>query len=343
MTNQSTVRSILLITVLCLTSSDILFAQPSSDRIPSAPLFKDPVFDAPADPTVFWNYEEENWWMVYTQRRANVRVSDLAWVHGTAVGVASSDDGGLNWTYRGTLDLNYEPGHNTYWAPDMYYEDSTYHLFVSFVRGIPTQHYDDEHDILLFTGASMWDLSFKQVIDLQSDRVIDPSVIKLADDTYRMWFKHENAGYTTHYADSKDLLNWVPKGQAVDTTMCEGANVFNWQGSYWMITDPWYGIELYRSDDAKNWEKQGVILDEIGQRKDDSGQGHHADVVPAGEYAYIFYHCNPEGRFGPNTSWDKIDYRQRRSVIQVARLRLENNEVVCDRDEPFALVLDKAK
>ena len=52
-----------------------------------------------------------------------------------------------------------------------------------------------------------------------------------------------------------------------------------------------------------------MILDEIGQRKDDSGQGHHADVVPAGEYACIFHHCNPDGR------------------------------VVCNRDEPFPFVL----
>lgn len=254
--------------------------------------------------------------------------------------MASSDDGGLTWTYRGTLNLNYEPGHNTYWAPDMYYEDSTYHLFVSFV-GIPrTKHYNDEHDILLFTGKSMWELSFEHVIDLQSARVIDPSVIKLANNTYRIWFKHENAGYTTHYADSEDLLNWILKGPAIDSTICEGANVFSWQNSYWMITDPWYGIELYKSEDAKNWEKQQVVLDEIGQRKDDSGQGHPACVVPAGEYAYIFYHCNSERSFGPNTSWDKIGYRQRRSVIQVARLRLENDRIVCDRDEPFPLVLN---
>lgn len=329
---------LLLIILLAVNFSQ---AQINSKKIPQAPLYMDPVFDGPADPTVFWNYEENNWWMVYTQRRANARTANLAWVHGTAIGVASSNDGGISWTYRGTLDLNYQSGHNTYWAPDVYYENGTYHFFVSFVQGVPTLHYDDPHDILLYTGKNMWELSFKQEIDLQSERVIDPTVVKLADNKYRIWFKHENAGYTTHYADSEDLLNWIPKGKAIDSTQCEGANVFYWQDRYWMITDPWYGIELYQSEKAEGWKKEGVILSGIGQRNEDTGKGHHACVVPAGEFAYIFYHCNPEERFGHNTSWDKIDYKQRRSVIQVARLRLENGKVICDRDEPFELELPK--
>lgn len=330
---------LLLVIFFSFASISLLFAQTSNSKIPSTPLFEDPIFAGPADPTVFWNYEEENWWMIYTQRRANSNTPDLAWVHGTAIGVASSDDGGINWTYRGTLDLDYEPGHNTYWAPDLYYENGTYYMYVSFVRGIPTKNFDDEHKIILFTGSSMWDLSFKKVIDLQSARVIDPSVIKLSENKYRMWFKNENEGYTTHYADSNDLLNWTPKGQAEERTNTEGANVFRWQEKFWMITDPWEGIELLSSDNAVNWVKEGMILSEVGQRKDDTAKGHHADVVPAGEFAYVFYHVNPQESFGPTTSWDTIGFTQRRSVIQVARLRIEGDSVVVDRDQPFPLEL----
>jgi hypothetical protein len=108
-----------------------------------------------------------------------------------------------------------------------------------------------------------------------------------------------------------------------------------------MITDPWNGIALYNSKDATGWEFSGTILNGIGRRTDDGAKGHHACVVPSGEYAYIFYHCNPEENVGPTSSWETIGYRQRRSVIQVARLRLEKGKVVCDRDTPFPLTLLK--
>ena len=312
-------------------------SQTLKDNMPPAPLFSDPIFDGAADPTVFWNYQEKNWWMIYTQRRANSNTSKLAWVHGTAIGVATSNDGGLNWKYRGTLDLNYEPGHNTFWAPDVLWTGEKYYVFVSYVQGVPSLDFMDEHKILLFEGTDMWNLSFIRNVDLQSDRVIDPTVILLPDGFYRMWYKNENAGYTTHYADSKNLEKWILKGQAIDSTKCEGANSFKWKGHYWMITDPWKGIDLYKSKDATNWELEGTILNGIGQRQDDGAKGHHACVVPSGEYAYIFYHCNPEESYGTTTSWQTIGYRQRRSVIQVARLRLENGKVVCDRDMPFSL------
>lgn len=37
-----------------------------------SPLFRDPIYDCPAtDPTVIWN-EEEQWYLLYTQRRATM-------------------------------------------------------------------------------------------------------------------------------------------------------------------------------------------------------------------------------------------------------------------------------
>ena len=310
-----------------------------SSRIPAAPLFRDPVLGGPADPTVFWNHEEQNWWMVYTQRRANIRSFNLAWVHGTRIGVASSDDGGVSWLYRGTLPLAVEPGHNTYWAPEVIRHDGAYHLFVSFTRGFPTEDFDDVHQIAYLRGTDLWNLSFVEFADLGSSRVIDPSVIQLEDGSWRMWFKHENAGYVTHYADSPDLRQWTPKGPAIGNVTCEGANVFRWQGGYWMITDPWHGIDIFWSPDAKDWTLQGTILDDKGQRQDDTAPGHHACVVPNGDYAYVFYHVNPEESFGLTSDWATSTYEERWSAIQVARLRLVNGKVVCDRDVPFPLVL----
>ncbi|MGB3778259.1 MAG: hypothetical protein WA960_07855 [Tunicatimonas sp.] len=242
-------------------------------------------------------------------------------MQGTEIGIASSDDGGVNWLYRGTLPLAVEPGHNTYWAPEVVRHDGAYHLFVSFTRGFPTESFDDVHKIAYLKGTDLWNLTFVEFADLGSTRVIDPSVIQLEDGTWRMWFKHENAGYVTHYADSPDLRQWTPKGPAIGEVTCEGANVFRWQGDYWML--------------------QGTILDDKGQRQDDTAPGHHACVVPHGDYAYVFYHVNPEESFGLTSDWATSTYEERWSAIQVARLRLEDGKVVCDRDVPFPLVLPR--
>ena len=62
-------------------------------------------------------------------------------------------------------------------------------------------------------------------------------------------------------------------------------------------------------------------------------------MVPHGDYAYVFYHVNPEESFGLTSDWATSTYEERWSAIQVARLRLEDGKVVCDRDVPFPLVL----
>ena len=81
-----------------------------------SPLFRDPIYDCPTDPTVIWNEKEEQWYLLYTQRRATDVPIGVSWVHGTALGVATSRDG-TKWLYRGTLEgLDIEPGHNTFWA-----------------------------------------------------------------------------------------------------------------------------------------------------------------------------------------------------------------------------------
>ena len=60
-----------------------------------------------------------------------------------------------------------------------------------------------------------------------------------------------------------------------------------------MITDEWAGQRVYRSADAAAWQKQGMILDKIGRRNQDSPTCAHADVVIAGDKAYIFYFTHP--------------------------------------------------
>ena len=47
-----------------------------------APLFRDPITDGAADPVLIWNRTEKNWWMLYTQRRANSETADVAYCYG---------------------------------------------------------------------------------------------------------------------------------------------------------------------------------------------------------------------------------------------------------------------
>src|SRR6187549_3647790 len=85
------------------------------------PLFRDPIFDGAADPSIIFNSAEKKWLMFYTNRRANVPgLSNVAWVHGTPIAIAESTDG-AHWKYRGIVDFPKQipntTGLATYWAP----------------------------------------------------------------------------------------------------------------------------------------------------------------------------------------------------------------------------------
>lgn len=76
--------------------------------------------------------------MVYTQRRALTEEVGVAWVHGSDLGVAVSTDGERTWTYRGVIEgLATEPGRNTFWAPEIVHERGEFHMFVTYVSGVP--------------------------------------------------------------------------------------------------------------------------------------------------------------------------------------------------------------
>lgn len=301
-----------------------------------APLFRDPVFEGPTDPTVIYNRSEQSWWIIYTQRRANIPSHGFAWVHGTDLGVASSRDG-KTWLYRGTLELEpTEHGRNTFWAPEVFWADGCYHMFVSYITGVPTD-WTGPRDILHYTSGNLWTWKYQGTPELSSRRVIDACVYPVPGG-WRMWYKDENDESHTHYADSPDLYRWKHAGTATCDQPQEGPNVFRLQGSYWMIADIWNGFAVYRSGDLTHWERQpGDLLSEAGIRPDDTGKGHHADVVVTGETAYIFYHVHPdEGRPAEDPLFA---YPRSRSCIQVALLKAENGRLTAVRDEDFDFVL----
>lgn len=293
-----------------------------------APLFVDPVFDGAADPTLVWNREERAWWLFYTARRANqAGEPGVRWCHGTDIGIASSTDEGHTWTYRGTArGLAFEPGQNSFWAPELIWHEGRYHMFVSYVPGIHDD-WSGERFILHYTGANLLDWRFEDRLELSSSRVIDPCVYRLPDGTWRMWYKDEADGSHIHAARSADLYEWKVLGPAESSRGQEAPNVFRLGGHYWMLTDSG-GLNLYRSSDAVTWVDRGLFMREPGTRPDDNYAAQHPDVVVLENAAYIVYFVHPFGK-------KHVEPDKHRSVIQAAKLETRDGDLIAIRDATF--------
>ncbi|MEU6247962.1 glycosyl hydrolase [Glycomyces sp. NPDC047010] len=296
------------------------------------PLFRDPVHDGAADPTVIWNRTAGEWWMFYTNRRVLAPpVDDVSWVHGTDIGIASSRDGGATWVYRGTAQgLATGWGRDTYWAPEVVDDGERFHMYVSVIEGVPTRWGADAR-IRHYTSTDLARWTFESTLDLDSRHVIDACVVPLPSGGWRMWFKDDDHGTHTYCADSPDLHDWTVVGPAVTVSKHEGPNAFTLGGSHWMLVDEWRGLRVLRSDDLETWTPQDRILDASGTGPDDGGNGLHADVVVVGEDAFVFYFTHP-GRHRDAPVRDNL-YAHRRTSIQVARAHVVDGVLVCDREE----------
>ena len=301
-------------------------------KIATRPLFRDPIYDGAADPVLCWNHAEKKWFMFYTNRRANIRdTQGVAWVHGTQIGIAESSDGGANWTYRGTAKINYGQGEYSYWAPEVIEHDGMYHMYLTFVPGIFAD-WSHPRDILHLTSKDLLNWKYESTLKLSSNRVIDACVMRLPDDTWRMWYNNEVDHKSIYYADSPDLYRWEDRGKAMGERPGEGPKVFRWKNRYWMVVDVWQGLGIYSSDDCLTWTQQSEnLLEEPGKGPDDKVKGGHPDVVVSGDRAFLFYFTHP-GR-QENTPKDDL-YEQRRSSIQVVELEYKDGRLTCDRDKP---------
>lgn len=301
-----------------------------------SPLFRDPIHDCPTDPTVIWSEEENQWYLFYTQRRADAPAIGVSWVHGTKIGVASSADGN-KWLYRGTLEgLDIERGHNTFWAPEIIRAEGAYHMYASYITGIPTD-WNYPRQMLHYVSDNLWDWRFLGRVELDSERVIDACVYEVEPGLYKMWYKDENRDSRTFAAISRDLHSWEVLGAEITDCAQEGPNVFELGGIKWMISDYWNGLAVYRSEDFTNWTRCPDILRESGTRPMDAGFAHHADVLVKDGCAYIFYFCHPyavEGKTA-DAGNDSLTERERnRAVVQAAKLEVRDGILVCDRNAP---------
>jgi hypothetical protein len=330
------------VALACLTVVDNLGAEPAADaparlgKVAAKPLFRDPVYDGAADPVIIWNRRERKWFMLYTNRRAkDAAATGVTWVHGTRIGIADSTDGGATWKYRGTAEIGYGPADYTHWAPDVVYHAGTYHMYLTIVPGI-FKDWNATRDIVHLTSRDLLKWKYESTLKLASDKVIDASVVRRPDGSWRMWYNNERDRKSIYYADSPDLYTWRDRGKAVGERG-EGPKVFRWQGRYWMVIDVWRGLVLYSSDDLLNWTRRSKpILDTPGRGADDGVIGQHADVFVSDGRAYLFYFTHP-GRQGPRAKED--GHEQRRSSIQVVELEYKDGEITCDRDKPTRIRL----
>ena len=225
-----------------------------------APLFKDPIYNGAADPMVIRKEADGLYYMFYTQRRANQQVEGVSYCYGCSVGVAESKNGS-DWHYRGALDLEFEFGQNTFWAPEIVYDRKTerYHMFVSYIQGVYLNWGGDSR-IEHYVSDDLFHWEHLGWVSFGSARIIDPCLAPLPDGGWRMWYKDERQNSATCYADcpasSADLSAWEYRGIAAGDTPQEGPNVFFLEGFWWMIADVWDGLAVYRSDDMEHFVRQ---------------------------------------------------------------------------------------
>ncbi|HTB62812.1 MAG TPA: glycosyl hydrolase [Opitutales bacterium] len=306
---------------------------PPVDHVAAKPLFRDPVYDGAADPTIIYNQTDKKWYMFYTNRRANVAglQGGVTWVHGTPIGIATSADGGATWQYVDTAKINFKDAaaEPTYWAPAVVYDKGLFHMFVTYVPGVFTD-WNHPRDILHLTSTDLLHWDYQATLPLEHHKDIDPGVLHMPDGTWRLWYKDEADSSSCHYADSPDLYTWTdhPKVPGLSDASGEAPLPFHWQGKYWLmrdITGGNHGLAVYRSDDAVTWRRVTTLLQQPGTGPDDNSIGHHPEVILSGARAYLFYFT----QFGKRTS------------IQVTELKYdtENDILTCDREAPTMINL----
>lgn len=321
-----------------------------------APLYDDPVWHGASDPAVVWmpgKGDHGEYWMYYTQRRATLEnPRGVDWVHGSAIGIATSPDG-LNWTYHGTVQGSIQDGDETkslghpaedgvtWWAPTVFWGQGNgisgggspgnqLHMFVSYVHGIFTS-WTGDRTIEHFVSTDGVNWTYVSSLPLASRRAIDPTVYKI-NGTWYLWYKNEAAGSRTFRASSPDLTTWEDNGDANIGRSHEAAFVWHWKGAYWDLQDSGRGLDAWRSENGlSDWSQNTILLaGNDGRRPLDRGPGHHPWIVlqdpasgpaePGNEQLVLFYFTHDGNK----------------TYMQMAEITLgDDGKLVCDRNKYY--------
>ncbi|MBN1601334.1 MAG: family 43 glycosylhydrolase [Chitinispirillaceae bacterium] len=313
---------------------DITLDSLTSIQTAPAPLFRDPVCNGAADPTIIWNPQEKAYWIFYTNRRVNCcqGCTGVQWVFGTDIGITSSFDGGATWQYRGIAkltgkkDLNWDQKKNTFWAVEVIYNKGLFHMYASITPGVLSSWNESIASIVHLTATDPLDgWSYDQVPFKSIHQGIDATVHKLGDGKWYLWGKFSDVMV------SNDLTNWKVDNSSSPRTG-EAPYVFYWKNYYWIIWDPTSdsrngGLVVKRSVDGRSWVTQANILSGAGSRSGETGvDGKHCSVVIQKDKAYIVYFAEIGGKEG--------------SCLQVAQLQVNNGILTANRDTPFEFMLE---
>ncbi|WP_458780051.1 glycoside hydrolase family protein [Arthrobacter sp. D3-16] len=307
--------------------------------------YRDPVWDGPTDPILVPDHLTGEWVLFYTQRRATAAgLTGVEWVHGTAIGVARSSDGGLTWSYQGTVDGLVPPETEqpaTLWAPDVVRIGDQWIMYLTVVSGV-RMDWTGTASIVQFASHDLVSWEYLGAVDLDSPRVIDAAVALCGDGRYRLWYKDEDRGSNTYSAVSdkpQDPSSWILEGLTIPGRPHEGPKVFQLEGNYWMIVDEWRGQAIYQSDDAAgSWVRQehlgGLILTQPEHVHGRPVVGRHADVVPleakedGTERALLVYFTHPFWG-GEDIDTMGFDAKTRLSHVRAAALEVRDGTLVC--------------
>ncbi|HVT80864.1 MAG TPA: hypothetical protein VHM90_09420 [Phycisphaerae bacterium] len=320
-----------------------------------APLYDDPVWHGATDPAVVWmpgKGDHGEYWMYYTQRRATLpNPNGVDWVHGSAIGIATSKDG-LHWSYGGVAQGKIKDGDTekllgdpmkdkiTWWAPTIFWEKGNgisgggaegdkLHMFVTYVHGIFTS-WTGDRTIEHFTSTDGLNWTYVSSTPTASRRAIDPGVYKI-NDTWYMWYKNEAAGSRTFRLSSKDLTTWKDDGDAAIGSGHEAPFIWHWKGAYWDLQDNGRALDAWRSDTGlADWKANINLLPQNsnGKRELDRGTGHHPWIVPQ---------QNAAGDLKPDNEQLVLFYfihSGNKTYMQLAEITLgDDGKLVCDRDK----------
>jgi len=279
--------------------------------------FLDPQWAGSADPCMVWNAEAGEYFVYYTARRANLKEGKgVEWMHGSAVGIASTRDG-AGWTYRGTCkgDDNLDSPLKapcSWWAPHVLRHDGVYHMYVTWVDGIYPTWNLGKKAIKHFTSPDGITWKFQSRLTLTSDRCIDPAVYRVGDKWW-MWFK--DAG-TIKTAVSDDLDKWTSGGKAFEQPcQYEAPFVSAWNGVYYLLVDTMKtGLHVYRSDNgAGGW----TYLNRL------PFTASHGGICEVGDRRLLVCHCRASG-----TGTDPENKRQTQILIAELTVNADGKLVV---------------
>jgi hypothetical protein len=301
-----------------------------------APQFDDPITHGGTDPFVIWNPVKSQWFMYYTQRRSTLASPNgVDWVHGSAIAIATSPDG-VTWSYLGTAKGDHdlsdplaakgagpEPG-VTWWAPCFLREGNQFHMWVVLVDGVYT-NWTGKRNILHFTSDDGITWKYLSTAKLSSDRVIDPTVYKVADLWY-MVYKDEAKGSHTYVSQSPDLENWTNAHPADPDGSQEAPFVFRWKDKWWLMVDALggKGLRVYTSENGIDGYKfvTTILGGRDGKRPHDGVVGHHPGIViqgpPDHQQCLVYYFTEAN----------------RHAYMQIAELEMgADGKLICDRNK----------